>query len=296
MQDVDKKKIFIILAIIVLIGVLFYVIWTKFWPSKQENYTLYTDYMLNNVQDIVYPNYFYYNVKIDPPMLEWREVKEFGADENGYCTSCFNHAYIMKTIRDYGYWYNFKAKNYTDALEEAAIYKIEVNPTLPSTESLYNNPFYFFFTFNNTTGILDSINIYTYPSESEINKMSFEEVKNFKHMIENINVSSIYPSLSNKDEYCFWFHPWQISHSIYTITVPNGIINHTVDDKDKCNISVSNEGSKITVKADCKLYTVDLCPSVQWTPQDPMYPWRGFPLNSFSLDNCFYPKVEICFK
>jgi len=290
----------IIMAIIVIV---FYITLIQRNPVI-EKYTPYITYMTSSVENKVYPNYKYWIMDVNPPNVNTEIIEYMSADENGYCSPCFTRAYFIKAIPDIGYWYSYVVNSYTDGLKSAAKYKIEKN-LLPHTEHL--NPFYYYFTFNNITGIVNDVQVYLEPSESTISKMSSEEAKSIKNMVEDINVSSNYPTLSDKNEYCFSFHPWQISHNVYNITVPHKIINYTIDDKNVCNISLDSIGNKITVLADCKVYTVDLCPSVNWKPSDPTHPWEGVPIDLYAslgksysdalkqpLD-CVYPKVEICY-
>jgi hypothetical protein len=300
----QKKFILISVLIIaaILVAVYYFMLAPKITPEKItpeenpptiENYTTYVEYMTGSVQDKVYPEYKYYDIEINPPNVTTGYIEDMSADESGYCPSCFTRAFFIKSVRIY--WYNYKANSYAQALEEAAKYKIEFNPN-PRTENV--NPFYYYITFGNAIGTIDDIKINFNPSEATINKMSFDELKSFNHMTESINLSSTYPSLSGKNEYCFSFFPWQISHSFYNIKVPTGMISYNVtDDYKKCNIAVSSVGNIIKAETECKLYTLDMC-TEKWVGSDPTHPFKGITTEQFfsgDYTNCTYPKVEICF-
>ena len=286
-MDVKPKPIIISILIIALALIVIYCfIQAYFKPTSGTNQAAIVlqqskelnDYLFERMKDKVYPNDKIYDIKINPPNVETTRLGDMGADETGLCVSCISRAAVIKTINYFKHWYGYTANNYTEALKAAGKHWIEVGPTT-YTEGL--NDFTYYLVFDDIRGTVKDIKVSLDPSESVINAMSVEQVENnFKKLVEQINVSSTYPGLSGKSDYCFWFHPWQASHGSYDITVPNKMINYTFDGKNKCNITVTNSSNKINIVSDCSLYS-DLCPS-----------------NPALYDGsykCDYPTIRVCF-
>jgi len=243
----------------------------------REEYIDYYNYLFDNLEDKTYPDYKFYDIKINPPNLEVNGIKYMNADEKGFCPSCWARGMTMKMINEHKRFYSYSATSYSNGLVNAGKSKIEVDPN-PLSESL--NDFVYFITFDGMIGYVNYIIVSLDPPEGEILKMSFDEMKGFNRLVEQVNVSSIYPALANNNVNCFWFYPWQMSHNFYNITVPHGMVNYTYDGKSNCNVSVTSSGNKININADCRLFT-DLCPTDQRR-------WEG-------LYRCNYSKVEVCF-
>jgi hypothetical protein len=265
------KSVLVIVLIFAVVGVLAY----SYQPK--EDLTALTNYLFDNVEDKIYPNYKIYHININPPNLEVKRIASMAADEKGFCVSCVARLLSAKQVSELGSFYNYPASSYTEGQRSAGISWIENGPTAV-TQGL--NDFTYFIAFDGIKGNVKEISVTTDPPESEFKTMSLEEVKNFNHLYEEISVSATYPELTGKNEYCFWIQPWQLSHNIYYITVPNGMTKYNVIDKGKCDVTVNKNVNKINILADCKSY-YDLCPGSQQEVDGKV--------------KCDFPKITVCF-
>jgi len=278
-MGLSGKVIIAVVIVVAIIGVASYFLLDNTRDITYEEYDKkIIDMIYEDSENKVYPYYVNYDININPPKITTTEIMRLNPERDNFCLGCvFSTGCIFPPDKGYfkpnGGYYEDDI-SYSELISRAAIYRIEVDPTF--SKFLYCNDFFYIYSLDDKPGKVENINVELDPSESTILNMQYKEALKATNFYKKIELEATHQSLNKDGDHCIWFVPMPLFHNNYTITVPNRMVNYTIDTGDVCVTLLNDVGNKIIISSDCK-------------------PFHCFEIQTEGRVSCKTPKIEICF-